>query len=79
MTLRKPEEHHTGAPLNMRERIVRRAALEFENGMFVNLGIGMPMLAANYISPEKTVFLMSENGVMGLVCAKPLQSVSSSD
>jgi 3-oxoacid CoA-transferase len=57
----------------MRERIVRRAALEFEDGMFVNLGIGMPMLASNYIPPEKTVFLMSENGVMGLVRICPVQ------
>lgn len=48
-----------------RERIVRRAALEFENGSYVNLGIGMPMLASNYIQ-DKNVMLQSENGILGL-------------
>ncbi|XP_030851459.1 succinyl-CoA:3-ketoacid coenzyme A transferase 1, mitochondrial [Strongylocentrotus purpuratus] len=50
----------------MRERIIRRAALEFENGMYANLGIGMPMLASNYITPDMKVYLQSENGVLGL-------------
>uniref|UniRef100_A0A673JHX1 Succinyl-CoA:3-ketoacid-coenzyme A transferase n=1 Tax=Sinocyclocheilus rhinocerous TaxID=307959 RepID=A0A673JHX1_9TELE len=49
-----------------RERIIRRAALEFEHGMYANLGIGIPMLASNYISPEITVHLQSENGILGL-------------
>uniref|UniRef100_A0A8C9U426 Succinyl-CoA:3-ketoacid-coenzyme A transferase n=1 Tax=Scleropages formosus TaxID=113540 RepID=A0A8C9U426_SCLFO len=50
----------------LRERIIRRAALEFEDGMYANLGIGIPMLASNFISPEITVHLQSENGIMGL-------------
>ncbi|RUP50887.1 succinyl-coa:3-ketoacid CoA transferase [Jimgerdemannia flammicorona] len=49
-----------------RERIVRRAAKEFKNGMYVNLGIGMPMLASNYLEPGVTVHLQSENGILGL-------------
>ncbi|CAH0555161.1 unnamed protein product [Brassicogethes aeneus] len=49
-----------------RERIIRRAALEFEDGMYVNLGIGLPMLASNYIPQDINVFLQSENGVLGL-------------
>lgn len=49
----------------MRERIVRRAALEFQEGSYVNLGIGMPMLASNYIE-GKNVMLQSENGILGL-------------
>ncbi|KAI9334898.1 hypothetical protein BDR26DRAFT_936706 [Obelidium mucronatum] len=49
-----------------RERIVRRAAKEFKDGMYANLGIGMPMLASNYIPPEMTVHLQSENGILGM-------------
>merc|ERR1739838_1262117 len=50
----------------MREKIVRRAACEFQDGMFANLGIGMPMLASNFIPPSMTVHLQSENGILGL-------------
>ncbi len=46
----------------MREAIVRRAALEFSDGMYANLGIGMPMMASNFIPEGMTVHLQSENG-----------------
>lgn len=49
-----------------RDRIVRRAVQEIENGMNVNLGIGMPTLVANEIPPNYQVMLQSENGLLGI-------------
>ena len=49
-----------------REKIVKRAAKEFKNGMYANLGIGMPMLAPNFLPEGIKVFLQSENGILGL-------------
>ncbi|MFS0863462.1 CoA transferase subunit B [Fredinandcohnia sp. 179-A 10B2 NHS] len=51
---------------NTREKIARRAEKEIENGFYVNLGIGMPTLVANYISSNKQVVLQSENGLLGI-------------
>ncbi|WJY27925.1 MULTISPECIES: 3-oxoacid CoA-transferase subunit B [Sporosarcina] len=54
------------ATANSRELIARRAEKEIADGDYVNLGIGMPTLVANYISPDKTVVLQSENGLLGI-------------
>ncbi|GGG11330.1 3-oxoacid CoA-transferase subunit B [Paenibacillus abyssi] len=52
--------------MSARERIARRAEKEIENGMYVNLGIGMPTLVANFIHHTKKVVLQSENGLLGI-------------
>jgi len=52
-------------PLN-RDQIVKRCAKEIKDGFTVNLGIGMPTLAANHIPPTMSVMLQSENGLLGM-------------
>src|SRR3990172_3026566 len=49
-----------------KELIVQRAAKELKNGFYVNLGIGMPTLVANYIPEGMEVVLQSENGLLGI-------------
>lgn len=50
----------------MREKIAKRAEQEIKAGYYVNLGIGMPTLVANYLPDDKKVVLQSENGLLGI-------------
>jgi len=65
---KEPSEKKSGSnpALETRNRIIKRAACEFKDGMYANLGIGMPMLASNYVPEGMSITLQSENGVLGL-------------
>lgn len=52
--------------MDAREIIVRRAAKELRDGYYVNLGIGIPTLVANYIPKGMDIVLQSENGLLGI-------------
>ena len=49
-----------------REQLAERAAQELQDGFYVNLGIGIPTLVANFVPADKEVWLQSENGMLGI-------------
>ncbi|KAF2011163.1 3-oxoacid CoA-transferase [Aaosphaeria arxii CBS 175.79] len=49
-----------------RNRIARRAAKELKQGYYVNLGVGIPTMAATFVPEGRTVWLQSENGILGM-------------
>jgi len=59
----KPEKQKD---VEKRERIVKRIARDLRDGFYVNLGIGMPTLVANYVPKGMEVVLQSENGMLGV-------------
>jgi 3-oxoacid CoA-transferase subunit B len=64
--------------IDKRERIVKRIARELRDGFYVNLGIGLPTLIANYVPPGMDVILQSENGMLG-IGPYPVEGTEDSD
>ena len=64
--------------LDKRERIVKRIARELRDGFYVNLGIGLPTLIANYVPQGMDVILQSENGMLG-IGPYPLEGTEDAD
>ncbi|MEQ2525593.1 3-oxoacid CoA-transferase subunit B [Bacillaceae bacterium CLA-AA-H227] len=55
-----------GMGVDIRNRIASRAAKEIKDGMIVNLGIGIPSLVSNHLSPDIRVMFHAENGILGM-------------
>ncbi len=49
-----------------RDQMAAKAAEELQDGFYANLGIGLPTLVANFVAPDKEVWLQSENGMLGI-------------
>jgi 3-oxoacid CoA-transferase len=68
--LRKPESTSTSKEESpevvSRNRIAKRASKELKKGYYVNLGVGIPTLAPSYLPKGHTVWIQSENGILGM-------------
>jgi len=73
-----PTPTKPGKDVEKRERIVKRIAQELRDGFYVNLGIGMPTLVANYVPKGMEVVLQSENGMLG-IGPYPLEGTEDAD
>lgn len=61
-----PSQAAEHASKDWRHRIARRAALEIDDGFYVNLGVGIPTLVPEHLPPSVKVWLESENGILGM-------------
>lgn len=66
LKLAPPKAAAGAGTLDSRNRIARRAASELKDGYYVNLGVGIPTLAASYVPEGVKVWLQSENGLLGM-------------
>lgn len=58
-----------------RIRIAKRIAMELQEGTVVNLGVGIPTLIQNYLTPDSKVYLQSENGLLGMGPTPPKEEI----
>ncbi|MDF2721194.1 MAG: succinyl-CoA--3-ketoacid-CoA transferase [Paenibacillus sp.] len=63
---KEKDTSHASSAADIRQKIAKRASRELQDGSCVNLGIGIPTLVANYIPPQMSVMLQSENGLLGI-------------
>ncbi|RFU77664.1 hypothetical protein TARUN_4572 [Trichoderma arundinaceum] len=73
LKLRKPEGEAAAAKdtksngsLERKQRIAKRASKELKEGYYVNLGVGIPTMSADFVPKDRTVWLQSENGLLGM-------------